>query len=248
MKKLASMFFALSMILVLTGCTMDNIADTLNMNTEGITDSFSEQFDEIGEGIDEKISEKMDETIDGVSTAAEEAIEDAKDKAIEKVQEKTEEQLSTMTDDLLEDIGEQIDKLMDYRPGLFFEEASEVTFEQDGIQMNAYWEATEIAGDITIHDSGAISLEENADTTYLPSGSIVTISYFDLLPEEVTIFNLKNEIQEEVTVSVMENPLTGKSTYSFEIVFDEGQESTYLVCSKFEGIDEFKKVLKFNKQ
>ena len=248
MKKLVGIFFVLSMIFALTGCTMDNIGDTFDEHTEGITDSLAEQFDEIGDGIDEKISEKMDEAMDEVSSAAEEAVEDAKDKAIEKAQEKTEEQLSNMTDDLLEDIGEQIDKLMDYRPGLFFEEASEVTYEQDGVQMNAYWENTEISGDSTIHNSGAISIEKNADATFIPSGSSVTISYFETLPEEVTVFYLKDEAQEEMTVSVMENPLTGKSTYSFEVTFDESQEGTYLVYSKFDGMDDLKKVLEFNRQ
>lgn len=248
MRKVFGMILVLASVFTLVGCTMEDVSATLDEQTAGLTEQVSEQFDEISQDIDEKISDTMDETIEQASEAAEKAIEDAKDKAIEKAQDKTEEEISEFADDLVENIGIQIDKLVEFRPGSYFEEPSEVTYDKDGIQMNAYWEYAEKESDFATYESGAISLRDESAQTSIPDGSIVTVSFFDTLPDEVTIFTMVDEVGEEVIVSEMKNPLTGKNTYSFEVLFEEDDDNTYVIYAKFENMDELEKTLRINKQ
>jgi hypothetical protein len=248
MRKITGLIAALLMGFTMTGCTMEEVSATLDEQTAGFTEQVSEQFDEISQDIDVKISETMDETIDQASEAAEKAIEDAKDKAIEKAQDKTEEEISEFADDLVENIGIQIDKLVEFRPGSYFEEPSEVTYDKDGIRMNAYWEYAENKADFATYESGAISLSEESVQVSIPDGSIVTVSFFDTLPDEVTVFAMLDGVGEEVIVSEMKNPLTGKNTYSFEVLFEESSDRTYVIYAKFENMDECEITLRINKQ
>lgn len=247
MRKVIGMFLVLATMFILVGCTMEDVSTTLNEQTVGLSEQVSEQFEGISQDIDEKISETMDETIEQASEAAEKAIEDAKDKAIEKAQDKTEEEISEFADDLVENIGIQIDKLVEFRPGSYFEEPSEVTYDKDGIRMNAYWEYAENELDFATYESGAISLSEESVQASIPDGSIVTVSFFDMLPDEVTIFVMEDGVGEEVIVSEMKNPLTGKNTYSFEVLFGDSSDKTYVIYAKFDNMDEFKITLRINK-
>lgn len=248
MRKVIGMLLVFAFAFTLVGCTMEDVSTTLDEQTAGFTEQVSEQFDEIGQDIDEKISETMDETIEQASEVAEKAIEDAKDKAIEKAQDKTEEEISEFADDLVENISMQIDKLVEFRPGSYFEEPSEVTYDKDGVRMNAYWEYAENKADFATYESGSISLSEESVQASIPDGSIVTVSFFDTLPDEVTIFTMVGGIGEEVIVSEMNNPLTGKNTYSFEAFFGDSSDKTYVIYAKFEDMGEFEKTLRTNKQ
>jgi hypothetical protein len=210
MKKVSILIVGIICTIGLVGCEFRNSVDTMVAEqSDKLGDVISEKMsvvgDEIGECIDEKISTVMDDTKEEI------------------------------VDDILDKVGIQMDQLVEYSPGIWFEEAEKETYEKNGIKMNAFWE---ISQDDVESSSDSLKIEEDVISSQVPDGAIVTITFFEKIPETVKVFEQNGDLGEAIEVSKMENPLTGKATYSFFVLYKEQVIKEYTLLSKFKNMDD----------
>ncbi len=205
MKKLGRILGIVLLTLSLSGCE-------LSANT--FDEAIGEQINEVTEELGDKMDEKISETIDRAKTGAVEKVEDSLSNSFTKIQQ-----------DMIERVGVEVDKLVEYKPGLWYEDSEVVTYEIQGMKMNGFWEKDEDAGTLEIQDA-KISAE-------IPEEAILTLSFFENLPEIVSIIEKNNGEEKLVEVSEMRNPLTGKATYSFVVLFEEKENVEYIMKASF---------------
>ncbi len=207
MKK--QLFFLMSfLILGLTGC--EGISDDLNISipvNERLESTIDEFSDELGQQISGAVSD--------ITTQITEA---AKDKAEEVVTEKATE----LGEDAKDRVMDKVEKIFDFNPGEWYENASQATYEADPFQMNAYWETEEEQGSLEITDG---IIQGN-----VPQNAYVTVTFFHSLPTNIKVQNETSK--ENVALKVMDNPLTEKATYSFQVKDSQGAESTYALSGE----------------
>ena len=217
MKKMELLLILIICSISLSGCEF-SFNDLLSGSGNSFETAFDEKINGVTNQIEESIDDKISETVDQV-----------KDEMTEKAEDALAEEFSEIQDGIMDNIGIQVDKLVEYKPGIWFENESIVSYEKNGLKMNAFWEKEE--------KSDKIAIAEGTFTSTVPEGAIVTISFFENLPETVTIFELKDGIEEAIEVSEMTNPLTGKATYSFSVLYEQEETKEYIIQGTFKEID-----------
>lgn len=206
MKKTIIVILAILCVIGLFGCAFSKNLDTIS--------------DKMGSRMNEKVSD---------------AVGQAKEEMVNKAEETFANRVSQMKNDMLEKIGMNLNSLVEYKPGIWFEKNNNITYENNGIKMNAFWINSIIdAEKETIKEVENLEIVENKIFAKVPEGTIVTISFFENLPEKVILF-----VQDkEVKLSTMENPLTGKSTHSFLIEYGGQETIEYVLLSEFIDLED----------
>lgn len=193
---------------------------------------------DMGEQIGQTVKDAVSESIDGI---IEESAQNIKNGATEK-------------------IDETLSGVSDFVAGKMIVSPDEIMWTLGNIQYSAYWEDEEVGEKIdrpfvSVLDTGNTEsqaspylrkVQDYLDTEepiqIVSDGAVITLTFFEDLPETVVIRRDENIVTigediyidpYEVETKEMENPLTGKATYSFSNFYNGASTACYIANCTF---------------